>query len=302
MTLQVIGNVTLDKIYKLDRFPNPGETLLAAEKNVNFGGKGLNQAVIAAKSGIEVEFLSAVGNKSDNQPLIFYLDSNGLQHNILTKEGFTDESIIYYTYNTGENTIVSTDNIAKSINPIDTDIYLNKLKSDDYLLLQGNLSIKTTSHCIKKAASTGAQIVLNLAPITYKYSELWSEIDYLIINEEESRVMTGIEDPEKAINILRKQKVKNIIITLGKEGLIYSGQAENDFSLPAQRVEVKDTTGAGDTFTAIFVAGLVWGLDIKKAAEWAVKAASITVTRRGTSEAFPTVKELEKIREGENDA
>ena len=295
MKLLVVGNITVDKLYKLDRFPNPGETILAKDTLVNLGGKGLNQAIVASKCSPDVNFLSAVGNKSNNESILNYLKGNRLNYTLIEKEGFTDESIIYSTKE-GENIIVSTDSIAKSIMPSETDKLLNQLDSGSIVLLQGNLSVETTSYCIKVAKEKGAAVAINLAPITHKYEEIWDKIDYLIINREESKILTETDDVKEAINYLKKNLIKNVIITLGKEGVIFCDQDMNISHLPVSKVSVKDTTGAGDTFTAVFIIGVTFFNDIKKACKWANKAASITVTRTGTSNAFPDSEELKEIR------
>lgn len=299
MKLLVIGNITIDKIYRVNQFPKPGETILTQKKRVNLGGKGLNQSIIAARSGLEkVEFISSIGerNKNQNKKVQSYLKENNVKSKLMKKNDYTDESIIL-TNQQGENIIISTDKVTKKIKPKDVNPHLEKLKSQDGVLLQGNLSKNTTEYCIKKAHEKNAEIIINLAPAEYKLKKVWDKIGYLIVNEEESKTLTGKSYPKEAIKYLISESVKNVIITLGSKGVIYATEKDTQIEkISSPNVKVIDTTGAGDTFAGVFTAGLFMFSNIKASCKWAVRAASITVTREGTSQAFPSKKEIYKLR------
>lgn len=293
MSILVIGNTTIDYSYKVPRFPGPGETILAYDRLTSPGGKGLNQAVIAARAGASVIFYSALGKNSDNKIITSLLDK---EKNVQTKfskyEGITDESIIYLSNENAENSIVSTNKMARSIKSENINMIIRKMSPDDILLLQGNLLERTTLHCIEIAKKHRLRVIVNLAPSSYTCEEFWEKIDYLVVNESESKFLSGIQNPKKAANYFKQRGIKNIIITLGKNGALILGEESKVIKIPSPNVSVVDTTGAGDVFTGVFSSGISESLSLKTACIWASKSAGISVGRRGTIDSFPTSKEI----------
>ncbi len=299
MKLMVIGNITIDKIYSLNEFPRSGETLLANSKSINLGGKGLNQAVVAARSGlVEVQFLSVIGNQRERERemIVAYLEENGITADLFERGQETDESIIF-TNQAGENIIVSTDMLAKSLKPEEVAQHIASLEPSDGILLQGNLAEKTTRYCIEEAALRGVKVLINLAPIEYRLQEVWDKIDYMLVNEEEVRFLTGRDNLKAAMQDLRNSALENVVITLGKKGAVILREDGSKITVAASRVQAVDTTGAGDTFTGIFSVGILAGLNMEEAASWAAAAAGITVSRKGTSDAFPSRAEIKRLKE-----
>jgi len=295
MKILVVGNITIDRSYKVQHLPQPGETIIAEDSLTNIGGKGVNQAIMAARSGMSVKFISAVGKETDNNFILSYLDKvDRLDHDLFEKYGNSDESIINIS-KTGENTIVSTNNCARSIQAQEVEEYITNLETDDILLLQGNLSEETTHYCIQQAHSQNAEIVINLAPVEFDCKEVWPKIDYLVINEAESQILSGKDEPAEAAKFLINSSVKNVIVTLGPKGALLAKRDGGVTKISAADVEVKDTTGAGDAFTGVFVAGLSQRLDAKTACKWASQVAGLCVSKTGTSSALPSPGEITDI-------
>ncbi len=157
--------------------------------------------------------------------------------------------------------------------------------------MQGNLSRTTTEACLIEARRRGARTLLNPAPIAFDYAGLWPLVDVAIVNEVESRVLGAIEAHDQAARRLLELGAGAAIVTLGAAGaLVVTRDAARP--VPAPTVAVVDTAGAGDVFCGVFAAALAGGRGLPDAVPLAVAAASLAVTRRGTSSAFPSAAEL----------
>jgi ribokinase len=162
--------------------------------------------------------------------------------------------------------------------------------------MQGNLTRAVTAACLDRAREAGARTMLNPAPIAFDYEGLWPAVCIAVVNEVESALLTGIGDPTTAAQALRRSGVDTVVTTLGAEGVsMVDGDGEH--RVPAPQIEAVDTTGAGDVFCGVLAAALETPLEWAPALRWAVAAASVSVTRRGTASAFPSSEELLRLRE-----
>ncbi len=294
MKVLVVGNYTIDRSFRVPRFPRPGETLLADSCEIDAGGKGANQALASSRTGAAVTFCAAVGNDPEGAGMRLELAREGVDlAYLLKREGRTDQSIIYLTPS-GENCIVSSHTLADSITPGDTTPVLDSLGTGDILLMQGNLSFETTHHCLQEGYRRGARVVLNPAPIHYSYDSLWKFIHVGILNEVESATLSGAGDPDRGARVIISKGARLVITTLGERGANVVGTEIEQF-IEAEQAQAIDTTGAGDVFCGVFAGGMATGLSPLEAAEWAVSAATLSVTRRGTQRSFPLREELSAL-------
>jgi len=293
MTVLVVGNATVDLSFEVDHLPEPGETLLARTRLVDAGGKGLNQAVVAHRAGAPVVYIAAVGDDADAEIIRGRLAQESMAERLLVRHGPTDQSIIYLARG-GENSIVSTAARAASVGAADAAAAIDALVPGDILLMQGNLSRDTTRGCLSRARDLGVRTLLNPAPIAYGYDQVLPFVDVVTVNEVESRVLTGRSDPVDAARRLMVFGIGAVVVTLGAEGAL-AVTSETLQREPAPRVRAIDTTGAGDVFCGVLGAALDRGRALSKALAPAVAAASLSVTRRGTSSSFPTPDELARI-------
>ena len=290
----VIGNCTLDIAFHVPRFPRPGETVLAGGSARDLGGKGANQAVVAARSGAPVAFCAAVGADGTGEAMRARLVEEGVgTEHVVTPPVPTDESIIYVTPE-GENSIVSTHAAAASMDMALARPALEAADAGDILLMQGNLAHDLTRACLEEGRMRRAVTVLNPAPIQYGYEAIWPFVDCAILNEVESGDLAGSADPATAARRLLERGVSRVIVTLGARGALVAEDGSTR-ELPAEPVEAVDTTGAGDVFCGVFAAGLARRLAALPAALGAVRAATLSVTRHGTQNAFPSRAEIERI-------
>ena len=294
MTLLVVGNATVDVSFELEALPRPGETLLARGRMVDAGGKGLNQAVVARRAGAEVIYVAAIGDDPEADFIHARLAAEGLPGaDLLCRSGPTDQSIIYLDRH-GENMIVSTADRARSLTGAQVSERFERLGRGDLLLLQGNLARATTEDCLARGRASGMFTLLNPAPIDYPYAGLWPLVDLAVVNDVEAATLGGDGAPAESARRLLFAGAGAVVATLGPKGALIVEGARTT-SVPAATVAVVDTAGAGDVFCGVLAAALSEGRPLPDAVAWAVAAASLSVTRRGTSSAFPTPAELVAI-------
>ena len=155
LTVVVVGNAVVDVAYQVERLPGSGETVLARERTVDVGGKGLNQAIMAHRAGAEVRFCAGLGHDPAADIIRACLEAEGLSTAwLVSVPCATDESIVYVA-RSGENCIVSTDEAARHLAPAHTESVLVGVAPGDVLLLQGNLSREVTGMCLARAHARG---------------------------------------------------------------------------------------------------------------------------------------------------
>jgi ribokinase len=287
MMIHVVGNCTVDVVFRVDHFPEPGETVLAQERFVDLGGKGANQAVVAARFGAPVRLVAPVGRDADGAWALARLCDEGLPSDALIQTAApTDQSIITVVPS-GENMIVSSAAAARSMTPDMARSAMAGVRPGDLVMVQGNLSQETTHAALRCARDAGAKTMVNPAPIQWSYEEIWPLCRIAVLNKVECRKLLGTNDLKVALVRLRLFGVDLPVVTLGSEGAAALDRDELT-RLPAVPVEVVDTTGAGDAFCGALAAALSRGARAAAALDLAMRAAAITVTRRGTQSAFPT--------------
>jgi ribokinase len=280
----VLGNASIDVTLNVPRLPDAGETLMASGIARAPGGKGLNQAVAAARAGAAVHFCAPVGREPETAML----------HAALAREPFASLRLIEGAYPTdlstlivaadGENIIISTGDCADGLTDDDARAFVAGLQSDDWLLVQGNLTEAATWAAVSRAGN----VVFNTAPIRWKSRRLQAASAIVVANQGEARAITGLDDPASAAAALGGRAG---IVTLGAAGCVLS-DAGRITHFPAPRVAAVDSTGAGDTFCGVLTAFLAAGLSIDLAIGQAQKAAALTVSRAGCFAALPSIVEL----------
>lgn len=292
----VIGSANVDLAIHSDRMPKLGETLVGSRFQVNAGGKGLNQAVAIAKSGGNVSFLGAIGTDNNGAFLL-----NSLKEYGVAFEGSVSDAA---PTGTAMITIVGGDNFilldGGANNTLTPEVIRQKeqlIADSDFCVLQFEIPMETVLEVCRIAQENGTKIVLNPAPFKALPDAAYRLIDYLIPNEHEAESLTGIrldskEAAAKAVRRLKELGAKNVIITLGEKGCVYSGEDDVLFH-PAERVTAVDTTSAGDCFIGALIAKLSQSTPLPAAIAFATKAAAITVTREGALKSIPFANEIE---------
>ncbi len=291
--LFVFGNATVDLTMTVAAWPRPGETLLARGFGRGAGGKGLNQAVAAARAGARVLLAARIGKDDDGRYLRqAALAEAGIEAFFIQTDAPTDLSSIWVSAD-GENMIVTSAACCRSMQTEDATAFLGSARSGDILLLQGNLGERTTIGAAQRARACGLTVILNSAPIDWDMADLLPLVDILVCNAPEARTLSGL-DGEAALPVLQKRVQGAVLLTLGGAGAVLAG--DGGFTpIAAPKVEVVDTSGAGDMVVGMLAAALTQGLPLAEAARLAVSAASMVVTRAGTLASYPDATVLSRM-------
>ncbi len=277
----VIGNAGLDLALSVPRLPLPGETLIGSGAMRAPGGKGLNQAVVAARCGASVRFCAPLGSdKPEADEVARHLAGEGFAQLILPRLPHATDFSLLMVLPGGENSIVSTSACSLALSKADTLPALQDIGAGDVVLVQGNLALDTTAFVLDTAGHQGAMTVFNPAPFWPGAEKLVAECRLVIANRVEAEQLgRSIHDARAAI------------VTLGAEGCVLI-EGERGRSFAAERVTAIDTTGCGDAFCGVLSAALARGLTIEAAIAAAQKAAALTATRAGAFAALPSRAEL----------
>ncbi|MDO4454984.1 MAG: ribokinase [Eubacteriales bacterium] len=285
------GSLNIDNVYTVDHFVRSGETMSSLKMEVFSGGKGLNQSIALAKSGVSVWHAGAVGKK-DGDFLLEQLEEVGVHTELISKLPVKTGHAIIQRDREGQNCILLFGGANQQVTREQADHVMEQFSEGDFLILQNEIS--EIGYIMQKAHEKKMKIVLNPSPMDEKiFTYPLDYVDYFILNEIEARDLCGHDGTGDELLELLAEKfpMAKIVLTLGEEGSIYKDQ-ENAIRQPIFKVDVVDTTAAGDTFTGFFIGGLVLGETPRMAMENAAKASAIAVTRPGAAPSIPYRKEL----------
>jgi ribokinase len=296
----VLGASTTDMNIRLPSLPKPGQTLLGGEFFTGPGGKGANQAVAARRAGAEVVLLTAFGDDSFGDSIRRHDEAEGIDLRYAkTVPGLASGVALIFVADEGENLIGVAMGANARLMPADIDALPDALFDPSGVLLASlEVPIETVASAVRRAKRSGMTVVVNPAPGDRRLVDLGllPLIDVMTPNESEAEVLTGRHstDPRAAAEALRAGGVKAVVITLGGAGcLVVDDRGAS--TIPAYGVEVVDTVGAGDAFSAALAVGLSEGCPLREAAAWASAAAAIAVTKPGAQGALPHRSEIEQL-------
>lgn len=278
----VVGNAGLDLRLAVPRLPLPGETLIGAEAARALGGKGLNQAVVAARCGVPVRFCAPLGNDAPQADEVERgLAAERFDRLFLPRLPHPTDFSLLMVLPGGENSIVSTSACSLALAFAQVEPALREIGPDDVVLLQGNLALDVTGAILLAARRAGATTMFNPAPFWPGAETLVAHCSLVIANHLEAKALGKALDGVASI------------VTLGADGCVSDGR-----TFPAEKVAAIDTTGCGDVFCGAVAAALAHGIAIDAAIGLAQKAAALTATRPGAFEALPSRDELSSLTQG----
>ena len=276
----VVGSANLDLVATTVRHPAPGETLIGHDYSEHPGGKGLNQAVAAARAGSPTRFVGAVGPDDAGQTLTRVAGEAGVDTSEVAVVDVSTGRALILVADSGENSIVVVPG-ANELCPA------GAARAGEVVLAQLEVPLNTVESTFRSAREVGATTVLNPAPARPLPPELLDLVDIIVPNEHELDLLGGVSG-------LLESGVGTVVVTLGAEGArVHTSEGAVD--IPTLAVDAVDTTGAGDTFCGYLASGLASGLPLESAARRGCLAAALSTTRSGAVPSIPTSAEVEGL-------
>jgi ribokinase len=289
----------MDLVTRLARLPRPGETLAGQSFVTVPGGKGANQAVAAARLGASVAMIGCVGADAYGQQLRGGLLAEGIDCTgvtVIAEQPSGVATILVDDHS--QNAIVIVAGANGQLTTALVDSFEALLSQAEVIICQLEVPLDSVAHVLKRARELGKIVILNPAPATAPLPAGWYPlIDYLIPNESEASVLTGLpvdslESAETAATRLIAMGASKVIITLGAGGSLFADGTRLEH-FPAPKVNAVDTTAAGDTFVGGFAAALAAGSSEAEAIRFGQVAAALSVTRAGAQPSIPTLSDVQ---------
>jgi len=296
----VVGSSNFDLIAYVHDLPKPGETLEGYNfKNV-FGGKGANQAVMAALLGAKVAFVGKVGvDTYGSQMKQNFIDHNiDIQH-LSTATNTSSGLALIFVSSTGENCIVIVPGANNLVTPQEVKGASQIIQQAKVLLVQLEIPLDSTTEALQIAKKSNVTTILNTAPAKHSLpDEIYNFVDILCANQTELEILTGqqvhnITEATMASKTLLGKGVKHVLVTLGEQGSLLVDKEKSTHvpaDIPAD--PVIDTTGAGDCYLGSFAYFFASGESIESSMCKASYIAGVSVSRLGTQTSYPTKDQL----------
>ncbi len=296
----VVGSLNMDLVIRTPRMPLPGETVVGNSFQTIPGGKGANQAVAVARQGADAAIIGRIGDDDFGRTQQHCLGEEHIDLSALTVDPQHATGVAIITLDeAGENSIIISPEANGAVTVRQIEAARDVIARADMLLCQLEISLEAVTRAIEVAHENGVPVVLNPAPARQLEQSLLEKVTYLIPNETEASVLTGIEvmdieSSQEAAAQLQKFGVQTVILTLGENGAVvaHEGMCVHETALPMQ---VVDTTAAGDTFVGSFAVAITEGKSVVDAVRFAKHAAALAVTKLGAQPSIPTRQEVEEF-------
>ena len=310
----VLGSLITDLVARAPRMPLPGESLFGDSFGTFLGGKGLNQAIAAARLEADVTLIGRVGTDSFGDSFFPALTQEGIDGTYVERDTHigTPTSIIIVDASSGQNAIITTPgaNMAIPAHAVVSALQAIRERQSQnadppLFLCQCETSYESFAGGLEYAHAAGMQTILNAAPIPRQPLDdhLFALVDILVVNEVEASHLSGCQvisadTAKQAAESLIQRGSQQVIITLGGQGCVWSTRERDRMqhtTLPAFRVKAVDATAAGDAFCGALATGLSAGMTMPQALHRATAAGAVTVTRMGAVASLPGASEIDTL-------
>jgi ribokinase len=274
-----------------DVLPEPGQTLAGQLFTTGFGGKGANQAVMAAHCGAQVHFIGKLGDDVFGKAIADNFVKVGINSQFVETSATPNGVAHIWVDGNGENRIIIIPGANHEIEVTKATEAINSIQDLAIVVAQCEIKQEVTLAAFRAAKARGATTILNPAPYQQLSAELLELTDWLIPNETEFRELHGtLPSNDEILKSFRPGK--NSIVTLGSKGAVYVSADGQIQYAAAPQVTAVDTTGAGDAFVGSFAFALASGKDPLEAMKFGIKIASLSVTRKGAQSSYPDQTEI----------
>ena len=285
----VVGSINMDLVTQAPRFVGPGETILGERFLTVPGGKGANQAVAAARLGAQVALVGALGRDGFGEQLYAGLMAEHVDLTHIARLDDCASGTASITVAGGENQIIVVPGANARVTPADVEAARSLIERADAVLVQMEIPLDTVEATVRLGHRLGVPVILNPAPAQKLPTDWLKLARYVTPNQHELAILLGA-DPVEDFKTLMRRAPCPVVLTRGGEGAWYREQGE-PLHQAGFKVDVVDSTGAGDTFNAALAVFLKQGLP--EAVRRACAAAALSVTKLGAQGGMPTVGELE---------
>jgi ribokinase len=298
--ITVVGSFAVGMTLRADRMPVFGETLMASDFNLGPGGKGSNQAVAAARLGAKAHFVGLIGEDPLGKIALDLYAAEGVDtnHLVVSKEFPTGVGFIIVNPE-GKNGILLDMGANKWIDRTFVERAEPLIARSSVVISVLEIPVEAACIAMELGRKHGVRTVLNPAPAAPVPKEAFRSIDLLTPNETELRILLGLEPDDQTptaelASRLQREYGTTVVVTRGEHGsLLQNGQDRQEF--PAVPVDVVDTTGAGDAFTAAIAVALAEGKDIATAIKFASCSGALACTRLGVIPSLGRRTEVEEL-------
>jgi ribokinase len=287
--IAVVGSLNIDLVAYTARVPGAGETVIGDRFVMGFGGKGANQAVMAARLGARVSMVGALGDDVYAGMTVDNLIAQGVNATHVARVPGSSGVAPIWVEPDGTNRIIV---VPGANDEVDPEVAGEAVRSLEPAAVIGQLEIPqaVTVAAFRAAREVGAATILNPAPAAALHADLLDGADWLIPNETEFAILAGLDrlDPsdDAALAAFAARIRPRLAVTLGSRGAAVVGTDGAVARVPAVPVTAVDTTGAGDAFVGAFAFGLAAGMGELAAVRLGIACASDSVTRLGTQSSF----------------
>lgn len=298
----MVGSLNLDVVIGLDRMPDTGETVLGTSLARHAGGKGLNQAVAAARMGARVHMVGAVGDDDAGIWLRSIARDDGVSTtHVLTTPGTSGTAIIEVDP-TGANRIIVVPGANAMLTPTFVEAAVAQIHNPRVVLAQGEIPLDAVAAAMRAGRARGALTMLNPAPVFDIPREVMAHVDVIIPNETETTELTGLPtttrvDAAMAATELVDRGARFAVVTCGSRGASWASASHGSGAVPAFAVRAVDTVAAGDAFCGALAAMLADGMAFGEALQWASGAGGLATTVPGAVPSLPNRTDVQALLE-----
>ncbi len=285
--IAVVGSSNIDMVTYTSQIPDSGETVIGNSFSTNFGGKGANQAAMASRFNSTVYMVTGVGSDIFGDQIIENMKLAGINTEHLHKFSENTGVAPIWVDETGANRIIVVPGASNLLTAKDAVTAIQTIKHLGVVVGQLEILEEVTLAAFKAAKKLGLITILNPAPAKTLSNDFLENTDWLIPNAIEFESISNSEPNQASMSDFAKKHGVGLVVTLGESGAALIDRSGKYFKIESEKVEVVDTTGAGDCFVGTFAAGLNEGLRPEIAAKLGVICATRSVTRKGAQISYP---------------
>jgi len=296
----VVGGANTDYLVRGKALPRPGQTIEGSVYQEAIGGKGVNQAVAAARMGARVAFVGRVGNDNRGDQIIDGLDKENVDTTFISCTDHKPTGVaLVMVDEMGEKQIFTAPGANHDMRPEDVERAKAVIESAKVVVAQLEAPLRIVEMVFKFAHDSNVTTVLDPAPAQTLPSSLLRHVNIIRPNVGEAKTLTGIEtknraSARRAARALIEKGVRTAIIQAGNEGTLVVW-SDGEHWLPRIPLEAVDATGAGDAFVGTLAAQLALGRDLIAASTFANAASALATTKLGAQASLPTREEVEAL-------